>query len=120
MTASSLDRGAASRKLVPVSHPTKFSQETKSSDGISKELIKAMAMGAGKSLCAYIEVMFPDVWHGQNSGFKISMKHHVYNDIMALTELHDEEAIRRRLAANEAHRKAWVGVYRKMRRAKRA
>ena len=76
-------------------------------------------MDAGKSLCAYLEVMFPDVWHGQNSGFKISMKHHVYNDIMSLADLHDEAAIRKRLADNEAHRKEWVGAYRKMRRAKR-
>ena len=83
--------------------------------GLSKELIKAMAMDAGKSLCAYLEVMFPKVWHGQNSGFKISMKHHVYNDIMALADLHDEAAIRKRLADNETHRKKWVGAYRKMR-----
>lgn len=75
-------------------------------------------MDAGKNLCAYLEVMFPEVWHGQNSGFKISMKHHVYNDIMALADLHDEAAIRKRLADNEAHRKEWVGAYRKMRRAK--
>lgn len=87
-------------------------------DGISRDLIKAMAMDAGKSLCAYIEVMFPQVWHSQNSGFKISMKHHVYNDIMALADLHDEAAIRKRLAENEAHRNAWVGGYRKMRRKK--
>lgn len=86
--------------------------------GIGRDLIKAMAMDAGKSLCAYLEVMFPQVWHGQNSGFKISMKHHVYNDIMALADLHDESAIRKRLADNEAHRKAWVGAYRKMRRKK--
>ena len=85
-------------------------------EGISRDLIKAMAMDAGKSLCAYLEVMFPEVWHGQNSGFKISMKHHVYNDIMALADLHDEASIRKRLVANEAHRKQWVGAYRKMRR----
>lgn len=87
-------------------------------EGISRDLIKAMAMDAGKSLCAYLEVMFPEVWHGQNIGFKISMKHHVYNDIMALADLHDEAAIRKRLADNEAHRKQWVGSYRKMRRKK--
>ena len=87
--------------------------------GISRDLIKAMAMDAGKSLCAYLEVMFPEVWHGQNSGFKISMKHHVYNDIMSLTELHDEAAIRKRLADNEAHRKEWLKQWRKIRRTKR-
>ena len=75
-------------------------------------------MDAGKSLCAYLEVMFPDVWHGQNSGFKISMKHHVYNDIMALADLHDEAAIRKRLADNEAHRKEWLKQWRMIRRKK--
>lgn len=82
---------------------------------ISRDLIKAMAMDAGKNLCAYLEVMYPEVWHGQNSGFKISMRNHVYNDIMALAELHDEASIRKRLAEHEAHRKKWVGAYRKMR-----
>ncbi len=115
--ASALDT-AKGTKLVPVSHPTKFSPRANSDAGINRELVKAMAMDAGKSLCAYIEVMFPEVWHGQNSGFKISMKHHVYNDIMALADLHDEVEIRKRLADNEAHRKKWVGAYRKMRRKK--
>lgn len=113
-----LDRKQAGKELVPVSHPTKFSHEAKSNAGINRDLVKAMAMDAGKSLCAYLEVMFPEVWHGQNSGFKISMKHHVYNDIMALADLHDETAIRKRLDDNEAHRKKWVGAYRKMRRKK--
>jgi len=94
------------------------SEQRKQGGDISRELIKAMAMDAGKSLCAYIEIMFPEIWHGSKSGFKISMKHHVYNDIMALADLHDEAAIRQRLADNEAHRKRWVGAYRKMRRTK--
>ena len=108
-----LDRKALPALSVPATG------KERASEGIGRDLIKAMAMDAGKSLCAYLEVMFPDVWHGQNSGFKISMKHHVYNDIMSLADLHDEAEIRKRLAANEAHRKEWVGAYRKMRRAKR-
>ena len=110
MTNRSLDR----TKLPALSVPATGKEGA--GEGISRDLIKAMAMDAGKSLCAYLEVMFPEVWHGQNSGFKISMKHHVYNDIMALAELHDEAAIRKRLSDNEAHRKAWVGAYRNMRR----
>lgn len=102
-------------KLPALSVPAKREPDA----GVSRELVKAMAMDAGKNLCAYLEVMYPQVWHGQNSGFKISMKHHVYNDIMALADLHDETAIRKRLADNEAHRKEWVGMYRKMRRKKR-
>jgi hypothetical protein len=108
----------SSELKIPALHPAPL-YESKPADGVSRELIKAMAMDAGKSLCAYLEVMYPQVWHGQNSGFKISMKHHVYNDIMSLADLHDEAAIRKRLAANEAHRKEWVGAYRKMRRKKR-
>ena len=93
-------------------------QRERSLDGISNDLIKAMAMDAGKSLCAYLEVMFPEVWHGSNSGFKLSMRNHVYNDIMALASLHDETSIRKRMADNEAHRKQWVNAYRKTRRMK--
>lgn len=122
------DSDCTGRSAPVALHPTgnelrvRSSVETRKPDltgegSIPRDLIKAMAMDAGKSLCAYLEVM---VWHGQNSGFKISMKHHVYNDIMALADLHDEAAIRKRLADNEAHRKRWVGAYRKMRRKKRA
>lgn len=105
---------------VSIAKTTDYQYWRTGDQGISRDLIKAMAMDAGKSLCAYLEVMFPEVWHSQNSGFKISMKHHVYNDIMALADLHDEAAIKKRLADNEAHRKAWVGGYRKMRRKKRS
>lgn len=98
--------------------PVPAEREAQPDTGISRDLVKAMAMDAGKSLCAYLEVMYPQVWHSQNSGFKISMKHHVCNDIMALADLHDAAAIRKRLDANEAHRKEWVGAYRKMRRKK--
>lgn len=87
-------------------------------DGISRDLVKAIAEDVGKSLAAYVEVMFPEIWHGSNSGFKISLRNHVYNDIVSIADLHDEADIRKRLVANEAHRKAWVGAYRKMRRRK--
>jgi hypothetical protein len=88
--------------------------------GISRDLIKSMAEDIGKSLCAYVEVMFPEIWHGSKQGFKISLRNHVYNDIMSIAELHDATAIRNRLAANAEHRKKWVGGYRKMRRKKRS
>lgn len=87
-------------------------------EGISRKLVKEMAADVGKSLAAYVEVMFPEIWHRSKAGFKISLRNHVYNDIVSLADLHDEAAIRKRLADNEAHRKRWVGAYRKMRRKK--
>lgn len=88
-------------------------------EGISRELIKAMAADIGKSLVAYIEVMYPEAIKATSSTFKTSMKNHVYNDIMSIAELHDADAIRRRLAANEAHRKEWLAQWRKIRRMKK-
>lgn len=108
----------ASGNLVPLSHQTKFSQRAKSGDEISRDLVKEIALDVGKSLAAYVEVMFPEIWHGSNSGFKISLRNHVYNDIVSISDLHDEAAIKKRLADNDAHRKKWVGAYRKMRRKK--
>lgn len=117
MSAPLLDRKAG--ELVPVSHPTKFSQSAKSDSGISRELVKAIAKDVGDSLAAYVEVMFPEIWHGSKQGFKISLRNHVYNDIVSIADLHDEAAIRKRLAGNLEHRKKWVGAYRTTRRKKR-
>lgn len=111
---------AMASELATVSRPAKFSQEGKSDAGISRELVKSIAKDLGDSLAAYVEVMYPEIWHGSNQGFKISLRNHVYNDIVSIADLHDEAAIRKRLAGNLENRKKWVGAYRKMRRTKRA
>ena len=64
---------------------------------------------------AHVEVMYPDAIKAASSTFTLSLRNHIYNDIMSIAELHDEAAIRARLAENAAHRKRWVGMYRKMR-----
>lgn len=84
---------------------------------VSKDLIKAMAMAVGKDLAAYVEVMYPEAMNAASSTFKLSLRNHVYNDIMHVSTLHTEAEIRKWLADNEAHRKRWLGMYRKMRRA---
>lgn len=83
---------------------------------LPQDIIKAIAEDIGKDLVAYIEVMYPDAIKATSSTFKLSMRNHVYNSIMESVKLSDVEKIRQRLAANAAHRKKWVGMYRKMRR----
>lgn len=97
---------------------TASEQRGKAQNEISRDLVKAMAMDVGKSLVAYIEVMYPEAIKATSSTFKLSMRNHVFNDIMSIVELHDESAIRKRLADNEAHRKEWLKQWRKIRRAK--
>ena len=85
---------------------------------LPRDLIKAMAEAVGKSLAAYVEVMYPEAIKAASSTFKLSLKNHVYNDIMHVTTLHTEAEIRKWLADSEAHRKAWLGAYRRLRRDK--
>lgn len=87
-------------------------------DSIPKELVKAIAKQIGKDLVAYIEVMYPEAIKATASTFKTSMRNHVYNDIMAIAELHDEVVIRERLEFREKHRKEWLKQWRKIRRKK--
>ena len=49
----------------------------------SKELVRAVAMDIGQELVAYIEVMYPQAIRATNSGFKLSIRNHTYNQIMA-------------------------------------
>lgn len=86
--------------------------------GPPKALIEAMAMAVGKSLAAYVEVMYPEAIKAASSTFKLSIRNHVYNDIMHVATLHTEVEIRAWLEKNEAFRKEWLAGYRKMRRKK--
>lgn len=83
---------------------------------LGNDLIKAMAEAVGKSLAAYVEVMYPEAMKAASSTFKLSLRNHVYNDIMHVSTLHTEAEIRKWLDSSEAHRKEWLGMYRKMRR----
>lgn len=114
-TALVTGKSASSRAIAPktttyYSHPPQ--------DGISRELIKAIAMQIGKDIVAYVEVMYPEAIKATSSTFTLSLRNSIHNKIVSIADLHDEAAIRKRLADNETHRKQWVGAYRKMRRKK--
>lgn len=87
-----------------------------SSAETDRALIKEVAMDIGKNLVAYIEVMYPQAIEATSSTFKLSVRNHVFNDIMAALEVIDANEIRARLERNKKHRREWVGSYRKMRR----
>lgn len=88
--------------------------------GISRELIKAVAMEIGKSAIAHVEMMYPDAIKAATSTFKLSLRNHIYNDIMAIADIQTEGAMKINLSDREANRKELLRMYRKMRRAKSA
>jgi hypothetical protein len=82
----------------------------------SKELVEAIAMDIGKDTVAYIEVMYPKAIKATSSTFKLSVRNHIYNQIMAAIEVNDEGQIRARLEDRKKFRRWWVAVYRKVRK----
>jgi hypothetical protein len=82
----------------------------------SRELVKAIAMDIGKETCAYVEVMYPNVWAAGNSGFKLSLRNHIYNEIMAAIEVNEAGQITARLADRKKFRRWWTAAYRKIKR----
>lgn len=79
----------------------------------SEELIKAIAMDIGKDTVAYVEVMYPQAI--VNSGFKLSLRNHIYNEIMAAIKVNDAGQIEARLKDRRAFRRWWANAYRKIR-----
>ena len=81
----------------------------------SKELVEAIAMDIGKDTVAYIEVMYPAAIKAASSTFKLSVRNHIYNQIMAAIEVTDEGQIKARLQDRKKFRRWWLAVYRKIR-----
>jgi hypothetical protein len=81
-----------------------------------RELVKAIAMDIGKDMVAYIEVMYPKAIEATSSTFKLSVRNHIHNQVMAAIELRDEADVRAWLAGRKKRRREWVGMYRKMRK----
>lgn len=104
--------GAAS--VMPLVGPSEW--PTPKPEPWSRELVKEIAMDIGKDLVAYIEVMYPEAIKATSSTFKLSMRNHVYNQIMAAIETNDAGEIRARLVERKKHRRDWVATYRKIRR----
>jgi hypothetical protein len=82
----------------------------------SKELVEAIAMDIGKDTVAYIEVMYPKAIEATSSTFKLSVRNHIYNQIMAAIEVTDEGQIKARLQDRKKFRRWWVTAYRKIRK----
>ena len=82
----------------------------------SRELVKAIAMDIGKETVAYIEVMYPEAIAATSSTFKLSVRNHIYNQIMDAIEVNDEGQVIARLQDRKKFRRWWTGVYRKIRK----
>ena len=77
--------------------------------------MKAIAMDIGKETVAYVEVMYPDAIKATSSTFKLSLRNHIYNEIMAAIEVNDEGNVIARLQDRKKFRRWWTAAYRKIR-----
>jgi len=80
----------------------------------SRELIEKIAMDIGKETVAYVEVMYPQAIAATSSTFKLSLRNHIYNEIIAAIEVTD--ALEERLKRREKFRRWWVKQYRDIRK----
>jgi hypothetical protein len=67
-------------------------------------------MDIGKETVAYIEVMYPEAIKATSSTFKISVRNHIHNEIMAALEVNEEGAIIARLENRKKFRHWWVAM----------
>lgn len=82
----------------------------------SRDLIKQIAMDIGKETVAYIEVMYPQAISATSSTFKLSVRNHIYSEIMAAISVTDEGEVITRLDQRKRFRRQWVKAYRDIRR----
>lgn len=70
-----------------------------------KALIQAVAMDIGKEVVAYVERMYPNAIRATSSGFKLSLRNMIHNEIMAALEITDPDEIQSRLKDREKSRR---------------
>ncbi len=85
---------------------------------IAKDIVKQIAMDIGKDTCAYIEVMYPEAVKAASSTFMLSVRNHIYNQIMASLETTNEFEILSRLADRKEWRRKWKAQYKRIREGK--
>ena len=112
-SAPALRTSHNSGEMLPQREPAGAGADTAS---WSRDLIKAIAMDIGKDTVAYIEVQYPAAIEATSSTFKLSIRNHIYNQIMAAIEVNDAGQIEARLERNKKHRREWLACYRKLRR----
>lgn len=84
--------------------------------GMSDALIREIAMDIGKGTVAYIEVMYPEAVAAASSTFRLSVRNHIYNQIMAAVQINDESEIASRLRQRKTDRRRWVKQHRDLRK----
>lgn len=84
----------------------------------TRDLVKEIAMDIGKETVAYIEVMYPQAVESASSTFKLSVRNHIYNEIMAAIKVNDEGKIVARLEERKVFRRKWKAQYKKIREKK--
>lgn len=99
-------------EMLPQREPAGGGADTPWSHGVIKEI----AADIGKDTVAYIEVMYPKAIEAASSTFTLSVRNHIHNQVMEAIKLRNEDGVRAWLKARKAHRREWVGMYRKMRK----
>lgn len=82
---------------------------------IPADIVKEIAMDIGKETAAYIEIMYPETVKAASSTFLVSVRNHIYNQIMGSLEVTDENDIRVRLDDRKVWRRKWQAQYKKIR-----
>ncbi len=78
---------------------------------MDRELVGRIAMDIGKSAVSKIRVMYPDVYAAMNSGCRLTLRNHIYNEIMAALSTTDAEAIEDRLKDRAMFRRRQHKLY---------
>ena len=85
-------------------------------EGISdRALIREIAMDIGKSTVEHIEVMYPAALEAVPKLARISIRNHIFNEVMAAISTTDAEAIQARLAERKRDRRRRLAIYRGIR-----
>ncbi len=100
---------AAAREMQQMVEPPKPQRD------MDRELVKAIAMDIGKSAVSKIRTMYPDVYAAMNSGCRLTLRNHIYNEIMAALDTTDADQIEARLKQRAEDRKHLHSVYDRIR-----
>lgn len=83
---------------------------------LDRALVGEIAMDIGKSTVEHIECMYPAALEAVPKTARISIRNHIYNEIMAALKTVDADEIRARLDERKADRRKRLAIYRKVRK----
>lgn len=88
-------------------------------EGISdRALIREIAMDIGKSTVEHIEIMYPAALQAVPKLARLSIRNHIFNEIMAALNTTDADAIKERLAERKRDRRRRLAIFRGIRNKK--